>query len=155
MPSPKSGTAGSLVKPTAPTDPTDAVDSTGGSTQDVSNSGSKSGSAPSSVLVGAMGAGSSSSSSDAAANAAADGPPAPEHKPADNPDKTSWIELQLVYESNGLPVPGVYYEVILPDGTTVASGSTDEKGVGRVECIDPGSCDISFTDLDKDAWADA
>ncbi len=149
MPSPKSGTAGSLVKPTAPTDAKDADDATGGSTQDVSNSGSKTGSAGSVVTVGAMGAGGSSDGTDSS------DPAAPEHKPADNADKTSWIELQLVYESNGLPVPGAYYKVTLPDGTTVASGSTDEQGVGRVECIDPGSCDISFTDLDKDAWADA
>lgn len=149
MPSPKSGTAGSLVKPVAPTDANDADDATGGSTQDASNSGSKSGSAPSSVTVGAMGSG-SGSDGDASGD-----PAAPVHKPADNADKTSWIELQLVYESNGLPVPGAYYKVTLPDGTTVASGSTDEQGVGRVECIDPGSCDICFTDLDKDAWDDA
>ncbi len=143
MPSPKSGTAGTLVKPTAPDATKDADDSTGGSTQDVSNSGSKSGSSPSSVQVSG-GPGSSTDSSSS-----------PEHKPGDNPDKTSWIELQLVYESNGLPVAGMAYEVTLPDGETVASGSTDEQGVGRVECIDPGSCQISFTELDKEAWTDA
>lgn len=146
MPSPKSGSAGSLVKPTAPTDAKDADDATAGATQSVSNSGSKTGSAGSVVTVGAKGA---------ASSAAAAEPPPPQHKPADSPEKISWIELQLVYESNGLPVAGVSYEVTLPDGTTVAGGSTDEQGVGRVECIDPGSCQISFTELDKEAWADA
>ena len=78
-----------------------------------------------------------------------------EHKPDESKDKTSWIELELVYESNGKPVPGMAYEVTLADGETIASGSTDEKGFARIEKIDPGSCQISFPDLDKDAWEDA
>lgn len=133
MPSPKSGSAGSLVSPVAPKEIVEADDATGGSTQDVSNSGSKSG-----------GSGSATKFT-----------PPPEHKPEENKDKKSWIELQLVYESNGLPVAGAVYEVTLPDGTTVAGGCTDDKGLGRVECIDPGNCQISFTQLDKDAWTDA
>ncbi len=154
MASPKSGTAGTLVKPTAPTDPTDAVDSVGGSTQDVSNSGSKSGSTGSSVTVGGGGGGSSGSGGGGGGGGGSDSPP-PQHKPGDNPDKKSWIELQLVYESNGLPVAGMAYEVTLPDGQTVASGSTDDQGVARVDSIDPGSCQISFPSLDKEAWEDA
>lgn len=79
------------------------------------------------------------------------------HKPADeeNKKKASWIEIVLVYESNGKPVPGAAYEVTLPDGTTVASGSTDENGFARVDGIDPGSCQVSFPALDKEAWEDA
>jgi type VI secretion system secreted protein VgrG len=84
-------------------------------------------------------------------------PPSDAHNPSDeeNKKKTSWIEIALVYESNGKPVPGVAYEVTLPDGQTVASGSTDEKGLARVSGIDPGSCQISFPNLDKEAWEDA
>ncbi len=134
MPSPKSGTAGSLVKPTSPDDAKDADDATGGSTQDASNSGSKSGSAPSSVPVKPM----------------ATFKPDP-----GDPTKTSWIALQLSYESNGLPVAGMAYEVTLPDGKTLASGSTDENGYAKVDGIDPGSCQISFPGLDQEAWADA
>jgi len=74
------------------------------------------------------------------------------HKP--DKDKKSWIELEMVYESNGKPVAGVPFEMKLPDGTT-ASGTTDEKGVARVEGIDPGSCQITFPYLDKEAWEDA
>ena len=134
MPSPKSGTAGSLVAPTDPQPITDADDAKGGQTSDASNSGSKSGSAPSSVLVKPMAT----------------------HKPGDgDPSKTSWIALQLTYESNGLPVSGMAYEVTLPDGQTIAGGSTDEKGYAKVDGIDPGSCQISFPSLDKEAWADA
>ena len=146
--SPKSGTAGSLVAPTAPTAPKEAVDGTTGSISDATNSGSKTGGAGSSVTVAAGSAGS------AAGGAGAESA-APQHKPAENQDKTSWIELQLVYESNGLPVAGMAYEVTLPDGETVASGSTDDQGMARVENIDPGSCQISFPKLDKEAWADA
>ena len=85
--------------------------------------------------------------------------PVEPYKPPTSPEekgtKTSWIEIALVYESNGKPVPGVAYEVTLPDGKTVASGSTDEKGSARVEGIDPGSCQVSFPNLDKEAWEDA
>ena len=135
MASPKSGTAGTLVAPGAPQDPSDLKDSQTGSNTTTSNSGSKSGSAPSSVQVKPMAT----------------------HKPdaAENQDKKSWIELQLVYESNGLPVAGMAYEVTLPDGQTVAGGSTDDQGVARVDNIDPGSCQISFPGLDKEAWEDA
>ena len=139
--SPKSGTAGSLVSPTAPTAPKAADNAKTGSLGDAANSGSRTG-----------GAGSSTKVKGGAGGDAAD---APQHKPGDNPDKKSWIELQMVYESNGLPVAGLPYEVTLPDGKTVASGSTDDQGNARVECIDPGSCQISFPSLDKEAWADA
>ena len=54
----------------------------------------------------------------------------------------------------GQPLPGVSYEVKLPDGS-VSSGTTDDKGVGRVSNIDPGNCDISFPNLDQDAWEEA
>ena len=61
----------------------------------------------------------------------------PQSDADENKDKTSWIELQLVYESNGLPVVGMPYEVTLPDGRTVAGGPTDDKGLARVDHIDP------------------
>ena len=77
----------------------------------------------------------------------------PEHKP--DKDKKSWIEIEMVYESNGKPVSGVAFEITLPDGEMVASGTLDEKGHARVEGIDPGSCQVSFPDLDKEAWEEA
>ncbi len=54
----------------------------------------------------------------------------------------------------GKPVAGVAYEMKLPDGTK-ATGTTDENGVARVAGIDPGSCEITFPQLDKEAWEDA
>lgn len=69
-------------------------------------------------------------------------------------EKKSWIEIELVDEEDN-PVPGEKYKVTLPDGKTVAEGTLDEKGFARVEGIDPGTCKITFPNLDKDAWEKA
>ena len=66
-------------------------------------------------------------------------------------DEKSWIEVQLVDEQDQ-PVRGERYRITLPDGTTVAQGRTDAEGLARVRGIDPGTCQITFRDLDKDAW---
>ncbi len=70
------------------------------------------------------------------------------HKPSE--DKTSWIEIEMKDEEDN-PVPGERYKVILPDDS-VAQGSLDENGFALIEGIDPGTCKISFPELDKDAW---
>lgn len=70
-----------------------------------------------------------------------------------DPTKTSWIEVQLVDESSK-GIAGQTFIVTAPDGCDY-SGTTDEQGVGRVDGIDPGSSDITFPDLDKDAWEPA
>jgi type VI secretion system secreted protein VgrG len=85
---------------------------------------------------------------DEAKKAAASAPPKTPFKP--QPAKTSWIEIELVDES-GAPVPGAAYQVVLPDGST-AEGTLDEKGLARIDGIDPGNCQITFPDLDQDAW---
>lgn len=86
------------------------------------------------------------------ANTTLDAPPAnPQGKK--DPAKTSWIEVQLVDE-NGKGIAGQAFVVTAPDGCDY-SGTTDEKGVGRVDGIDPGSSDVTFPDLDKDAWVPA
>jgi type VI secretion system secreted protein VgrG len=77
----------------------------------------------------------------------------PETTDPDTPPKTSWIEVQLIDDESN-PVAGARYTVTMSDGT-VWDSSTDDKGVGRVDGIDPGSCDISFPDLDQDAWEPA
>jgi type VI secretion system secreted protein VgrG len=67
----------------------------------------------------------------------------------DNKDKTHWIEILLVDDA-GQPVPGEYLEIKCPDGT-VATRSTDDKGLARVDYLDAGSCEITFVNLDKEA----
>lgn len=77
--------------------------------------------------------------------------PLPDHKP--DPDKTHWIEIELLDEA-GKPVPSEAVRVELPDGT-VSTGTTNDKGVYRVAGIDPGNCQVSFPDLDEKAWEPA
>lgn len=76
----------------------------------------------------------------------------PRHNPEseENKDKKSWIEIKLVDEA-GEPVPSERYLITLPDGSTT-SGTLDEKGSARVENLDPGSCKVTFPDLDQNAW---
>ena len=62
-----------------------------------------------------------------------------------------WIEVQLLDEEDQ-PVVGQRYEITLPDGS-VRSGQTDADGLGRVDGIyPPGTCQIRFTELDREAW---
>jgi hypothetical protein len=37
----------------------------------------------------------------------------------------------------------------------VADGTLDEKGFARVEGFEPGQCEITFPELDEEAWKDA
>jgi type VI secretion system secreted protein VgrG len=77
----------------------------------------------------------------------------PAHRPAEpkNKDKKSWIEIELI-DDDDLPVAGEPYRVTLPDGSTVAEGTTDEKGRAKITNIDPGTCRVTFPRLDKSAW---
>ncbi len=73
------------------------------------------------------------------------------HNPTEEEiEEQSWIVIEMVDEEDD-PVPGERYKITLPDDT-VAEGALDEKGFARVDGIDPGTCKITFPDLDKDAW---
>lgn len=65
-------------------------------------------------------------------------------------EKTAWIEIELVDEEDE-PVPGEKYEIELPDGS-VAKGTLNGDGLARIDGIDPGTCQITFPNLDKEAW---
>lgn len=65
-------------------------------------------------------------------------------------EKTGWIEVVMVDEADQ-PLQGEAVAIKLPDGTT-RYGSLDNNGMIRVEGFDPGTCEICFPDLDKDAW---
>jgi type VI secretion system secreted protein VgrG len=80
------------------------------------------------------------------------------HKPAqetqeEKQNKKSWIEIELVNEA-GDPVPGEGYEITLPNGLTT-KGTLDSKGLARLDGIDPGTCKVTFPNLDKEAWKKA
>jgi type VI secretion system secreted protein VgrG len=79
------------------------------------------------------------------------------HKPTKpgDPDaevKKHWIEIKLT-DDKGKQVAGEPYRLVLPDGQTLAEGTLDEKGFARVEGVDPGSCKVTFPNLDKSAWS--
>lgn len=74
------------------------------------------------------------------------------HKEGDE-TKLSWVKIKLVDEA-GNPVAGEAYKVKASDGR-VASGTLDEKGQAHVKGIEPGDCEVTFPNLDKDAWEDA
>ena len=67
-----------------------------------------------------------------------------------DPQKPHWIEI-LVQDKEGNPVIGQDYEIRLPTGE-LATGSTDDRGVARVEGITAGNCRIKFPSLDKTVW---
>ena len=66
---------------------------------------------------------------------------------AEKEAKNSWIEI-LAVDENDRPIVGERYKVVLPDGS-VAEGTLDEKGLARIDGIEPGSCTVTFPDVDK------
>src|SRR4051794_11655776 len=116
--SPKSGSAGSPVAPADPATPHDAdkadpVETAEAKARDREAQNGKYGSTPVEAFH------------------------PPDLDDEDRKKKTSWIEIQMVNEESK-PVPGRAYEVTLGDGS-VASGTLDEKGLARIEGIEPGS----------------
>ncbi len=74
----------------------------------------------------------------------------PETKEA-KAEKKSWIEIELV-DNDGKPVPGERYQITLPDGETIAEGTLDDKGFARVDGIEPGTCKVTFQEMDGRSW---
>jgi type VI secretion system secreted protein VgrG len=134
MPSPKSGNAGSAVTPADPTAPFDADDANPGAVEQIK-------AAQLQTKTGKYGS-------------VQVKPHKPPQSPQDKKQKKSWIEIEMVDEEKD-PVPGEPYRITLPDGETLAEGTLDDKGFARVDGIDPGSCQITFPELDKDAWGPA
>jgi hypothetical protein len=68
---------------------------------------------------------------------------------AKKPVKT-WIGFQLVDEDRE-PAAGEFYRIRVTDGS-VREGRLDSQGEVRIYNIDPGTCVISFPDLDSRDW---
>ena len=75
--------------------------------------------------------------------------PGPEDGEETEEKEKSWIEIEL-HDQEGEPVPGERYEIKLPDGK-VAKGYLDANGYARVDGFDPGQCEVTYPELDKDA----
>jgi len=80
---------------------------------------------------------------------------APTHKdPAEDEEEKSWLEVELLDEADQ-PVAGEKVMVTLPDGK-VYTGRTGPDGVLKVTGVEKGAnCQITFPDLDKEAWEKA
>lgn len=70
--------------------------------------------------------------------------------PATVPCVRSWVEFQL-FDDKGKPVPKAKYKVKIPDGS-ILDGTLNEEGVVRVDNIDPGQCQITFTEFEGEQW---
>ena len=163
----KSGTAGTPVTPLEVTPPTEAATAQVGAVSSASATalqraaatwgGVKVGASSPTTESSRSSSSSSSSSSSAAGGSNATSSSSTPHRPPENQqereERPSWIEIELVGEDNQ-PVPGERYRVKLPDGS-VDEGVLDQKGFARIEGFLPGACEISFPDLDQDAWEDA
>ena len=66
------------------------------------------------------------------------------------PQKKHFVAFQMV-DQEGKPAAGESYRLTLPDGT-IHEGTLNKKGRDRVNGIDPGTCKITFPNLDKDSW---
>ena len=139
MPSPGSGSPGTIVSPAAPDPAQDADNADPGQVESVKagQRQTQTGKYGSQQVKPFKKDDSSSSSSSASSGSV----------------ETSWIEIEMVDEQ-GHAVPGEAYEITLPDNS-VASGTLDDKGFARVAGFAPGSCKVSFPDLDKEAWETA
>jgi len=131
MPSPKNGTAGLAVLPAEPKKAQEA---------DMAN--------PGEVEKARAAQRETASGENGSANTRPHKPPKTKEE---RERKPSWIEIELVDKKNK-PVPGEPYRVILPDGRTAAEGTLDDKGFARVDGIEPGTCRITFPNLEKQAW---
>ncbi len=134
MPSPKSGNAGSSVTPTDPGQAQEADNADPGEVEKIKAEQlqTKSGKYGSTPVK----------------------PYKPPQTQEESEKKKSWIEIELVDEEKK-PVPGEKYKISLPDGETVAEGTLNEKGFARVDGIEPGTCKITFPELDQEAWEKA
>lgn len=142
MPSPKSGSACTLVAPAAPDEALDADKADPGEVEKIKAEQQqlgkgKYGTQPVKPFKPGQGG---------AAGDESDG--------QSDKKKLHWVEIELKLE-DGKPVAGEPYQITLPDGT-VASGTLDEKGLARIDGLpNAGECQVTFPKRDKTAWKPA
>jgi hypothetical protein len=56
------------------------------------------------------------------------------------------MEIEIL-DDEGKPVANARYAVRLPD-KSMRRGSLDARGLARFDDIDPGSCEVSFPEID-------
>lgn len=64
--------------------------------------------------------------------------------------RKTWIGIELI-DDDGQPVASERYVITLPDGVR-KQGTLDAQGRALIDQIDPGTCQVSFPDLDAREW---
>ncbi len=65
-------------------------------------------------------------------------------------DDSTWIEIELI-DDDKEAVPDERYVIETADGRKI-EGRTNVSGRAREEGLQPGSCKVSFPDLDPNSW---
>ena len=73
-----------------------------------------------------------------------------EEEEAAEEKETTWIEIELVDEADQ-PVAGEPFE-LTKDEEVVRKGTLDANGLARIEGIEPGTYELTFTDIDGEFW---
>ena len=66
-------------------------------------------------------------------------------------EEKTWIEIQLVDEADQ-PVVRERFQISNSSGAVVAQGYTDAQGLADATNLDPGTYQVTFPNLDGDAW---
>lgn len=61
-----------------------------------------------------------------------------------------WVEIELIGQ-DGKPIPNEKYKVVLPD-EIIKEGNLDQNGWARFECDPAGDCEVTFPEMDWEAW---
>lgn len=94
-----------------------------------------------------------SSTAEEAAGAPGDEAPTSAAQPAEAPPETTWVEIALVDEQ-GAPVAGEEYWVRTASGTAI-TGRLNAEGKARVRGVEPGTCEVTFPNLNATDWQPA
>ena len=66
------------------------------------------------------------------------------------PEEDTWIEIELL-DPDGNPIPNEQYQIELPGGS-IRIGRLDSNGRAKVKGIDPGTCKVTFPNVDESIW---
>lgn len=78
--------------------------------------------------------------------------PAPQSAPPAEKKERTWVKIELI-DAEGKPVAGARYSIKVPNESEPRKGVLDSQGQAGHFDLDPGNCEVTFPDFDKDAWA--
>lgn len=72
--------------------------------------------------------------------------------PIEEKKERTWVKIELV-DSENKPVAGARYSIKVPNESEPRTGVLDSQGQAGYFDLDPGTCEVTFPDFDKDMWA--